>query len=407
MAFSVLAFSVLAFKCLVVAAFPSGCIYFTYIQRQSARYSGHFVQTISPPTPSQSPRRRPRRDELPFTLQDLRTAIPSHCFEPKPLRSLAYFVLDMGIVAGLYALAAWIDAWWFYPIFWVAQGTMFWALFVVGHDCGHGSFSRLPWLNNVIGHLSHTPILVPYHGWRISHRTHHANTGNIDTDESWYPVTESKYNRMPWYEKLVRFQIHLLAFPIYLFRRSPDRPGGSHFAPSSPLFKPSEKWGILASTACLVSMLGALGWIGMQYGFLFLLKVYLVPYLIFVIWLDLVTFLHHTEDDIPWYRGKDWYFLKGALSTIDRDYGFINAIHHNIGTHVAHHIFLGIPHYHLLEATEAIKPILGDYYRISQDPIWKSFLNSSQACHYVSDDGGTAYYCSPSNLSNASTASGK
>lgn len=56
------------------------------------------------------------------------------------------------------------------------QGTLFWALFVIGHDCGHGSFSRHRWLNHLVGHLSHTPILVSFHGWRISHRTHHANS---------------------------------------------------------------------------------------------------------------------------------------------------------------------------------------------------------------------------------------
>jgi len=335
-----------------------------------------------------------RTTELPFTLQDLKAAIPAHCFEPSVWKSLSYFFLDISIIAGLYAIAYFLDSWLFFPIFWLMQGTMFWALFVVGHDCGHGSFSKLKWLNNVIGHLSHIPILVPYHGWRISHRTHHANTGNIETDESWYPIAQAKYEQMPWYEKLFRFYLPLLAYPIYLFRRSPGRQG-SHFLPNSPLFRPSEKWDVVTSSVLWVLMVGFLGWLTYQFGWLFLVKYYLVPYVIFVMWLDLVTFLHHTEPDIPWYRGDDWYFLKGALSTIDRDYGFINPIHHDIGTNVAHHIFLNMPHYHLKTATEAIKPVLGDYYRQSNEPIWKSFVRSYWTCHFVPDRGSKVYYQSP------------
>lgn len=337
--------------------------------------------------------------ELPFTLQDVKAAIPAYCFEPSVGKSLSYFFIDISIIAGLYFIAYQLDSWLFFPIFWVMQGTMFWALFVVGHDCGHGSFSKIKWLNNLIGHLSHIPILVPYHGWRISHRTHHANTGNIDTDESWYPVTETKFNLMPWYEKLFRFYVPLLAYPIYLFRRSPNRQG-SHFLPSSPLFKPSEKWDIITSTALWIAMVGFLAFLTFQFGWLFFVKYYFMPYLVFVMWLDLVTYLHHTEADIPWYRGDDWNFLKGALSTIDRDYGFINPIHHDIGTHVAHHIFLSIPHYHLKAATEAIKPVLGDYYRFSNEPIWKSFIQSYWSCHFVSDQGSGIYYQSGWNSKN-------
>jgi acyl-lipid omega-3 desaturase len=139
--------------------------------------------------------------KLPFTLQDLKAAIPAEYFQPNVTKSLFYFFRDILIIGLLYAVASYLDSWIFFPIFWLMQGTMFWALFVVGHDCGHQSFSKHKWLNDLIGHLSHTPILVPYHGWRISHRTHHKNTGNIDNDESWYPVSESEYEEMPLVQK--------------------------------------------------------------------------------------------------------------------------------------------------------------------------------------------------------------
>lgn len=70
----------------------------------------------------------------PFTLQNLREAIPSHCFERSALKSFAYLALDVGIVAAL-AIGAFNAAnplvW---PLYWLAQGSMFWSLFVVGHD---------------------------------------------------------------------------------------------------------------------------------------------------------------------------------------------------------------------------------------------------------------------------------
>ncbi len=339
----------------------------------------------------ESEMRSVERIELPFTLQDIKTAIPPHCFESSVVRSLSYFFLDIGIIAGLYALAYTLDSWFFWPFFWVAQGTMFWALFVVGHDCGHRSFSKYKWLNDLVGHLSHSPILVPFHGWRISHRTHHKNTGNIDTDESWYPISESYYNEMPAYMKFLRYQMVLFLYPLYLFKRSPGKEG-THFFPSSPLFKPSEKWDIITSTVCWGAMIALLGFLTYQWGIIWLIKYYLMPYIVFVMWLDLVTYLHHTDPDIPWYRGKDWYFLKGALSTIDHDYGFINNIHHNIGTHVAHHIFLTMPHYHLKTATEAIKPILGEYYHKSEQTIWQAFWRSLKTCHFVPDSGSPVYH---------------
>lgn len=93
-----------------------------------------------------------------------------------------------------------------------------------------------------------------------------------------------------------------------------------------------------------------------------------------VVWLDVVTYLHHHgyNEKVPWYRGEvflkdldqipwfiethfpsifqEWNYMRGGLSTIDRDYGIFNKIHHDIGTHVVHHLFPQIPHYNLTEA---------------------------------------------------------
>lgn len=89
--------------------------------------------------------------EPPFTLQDIRKAIPSKCFKKDTFRSLSYLARDVVVVAGLTAGALAIKNPLLWPAYWAAQGTMFWALFVVGHDCGHGSFSDNKLINSVVG----------------------------------------------------------------------------------------------------------------------------------------------------------------------------------------------------------------------------------------------------------------
>ncbi|CAN6469846.1 unnamed protein product [Victoria cruziana] len=131
-----------------------------------------------------------------------------------------------------------------------------------------------------------------------------------------------------------------------------------------------------------------------------MLKLYGVPYLMFVMWLDFVTYLHHHghEQKLPWYRGKEWSYLRGGLTTLDRDYGIFNNIHHDIGTHVIHHLFPQIPHYHLVEATEAAKPVLGKYYRQPQKSgpipfhLIKDLMTSLRYDHFVNDQGDVVYY---------------
>ena len=121
-----------------------------------------------------------------------------------------------------------------------------------------------------------------------------------------------------------------VAFPAYLWVRTPGK-FGSHFDPNCNLFKPSERGPVLLSTLGYFAMAGILLGIGSKIGAGLLFALYGIPYLIGVAWLSYVTYLHHTDVEAPWYRGEDWSYLRGGLSTRDRDYGIFNDIHHNIG----------------------------------------------------------------------------
>jgi omega-3 fatty acid desaturase (delta-15 desaturase) len=328
------------------------------------------------------------------TISDLKRSIPESAFVPSIPLSLFYFFLDIGILACLYYVTLTYAETWMLPFFWFASGTMMWALFVVGHDCGHGSFSHTTWLNFFIGHLSHTPLLVPFHGWKVSHRTHHNHTGDIEKDESWHPLTETQYKELSPLARIARYKLFLIVFPLYLFVRSSGR-DGSHFLPNSPLFPKGERKHVAVSTTWILAMIGFLAWVTFQYGFLFFITYYFLPYTVFVIWLSLVTFLHHTQVDVPWYRGKDWKYALGALSTVDRNYGIFEPIHHNIGTHVVHHLFPTIPHYKLKFAKAHLKKALGKDYRESKESIAKVFFKSAKACIFVPDEGGKVFYQKP------------
>jgi omega-3 fatty acid desaturase (delta-15 desaturase) len=247
--------------------------------------------------------------------------------------------------------------------------------------------------------------MVPYHGWRISHRTHHANHGHVENDESWHPVTESHFRGLDVLARLGRllFPAPLFAYPFYLWKGSRGK-NGSHYDPQGDLFAPNEAPLVKTSNAFQLAWIAGLAGLTVVMGPAAMMATYVLPYWMFVVWLDVVTYLHHhgpsdPAEEVPWYRGEEWNYMRGGLSTLDRDYGIFNKIHHDIGTHVVHHLFPQIPHYNLCAATDKAKVVMGEYYREpepSKGPIpfhlVRDLVRSFSRDHYVADEGNIVFY---------------
>lgn len=98
----------------------------------------------------------------------------------------------------------------------------------------------------------------------------------------------------------------LFAYPFYLWSRSPGK-SGSHYDPDCDLFTPGERRQVLTSNAFMVGMLAVLAACTVALGPLAMFKLYFVPYWVGVVWLDVVTYLHHhgssdPNEKMPWYR---------------------------------------------------------------------------------------------------------
>lgn len=151
----------------------------------------------------------------PFTFTQIKKSIPSHCFNRSLYRSFSYVIFDSILLSTFYYVATTYFhtlphplllhylAW---PLYWLSQGIVFTGLWVIAHECGHHAFSDYQFLDDLVGFLLHSSLLIPYFSFKISHRRHHANTASLNRDEVFVPKLKSK---IPWY--CVRFNLNLMS----------------------------------------------------------------------------------------------------------------------------------------------------------------------------------------------------
>ncbi|KAL1408267.1 hypothetical protein Q8F55_005073 [Vanrija albida] len=377
-----------------------------------------------------------------FTNKQLMDAIPAHCFERSALKSTQYLVQDVVALAILVVGAFHIEdllnylelaplptkalriaLWTTYTVVAGFFGTGLW---VVGHECGHQAYSTSKTINNTVGWFVHSFLLVPYHAWRISHGRHHASTGSLTRDEVFVPRTRSEIGlpapkdenevvgihvseesqsliaEVLEHVPMVAFWIAVyqtLGFPLYLIMNAAGQkryPGWTnHFSPSSIIFRKNHKWQILWSDLGFFLTIGAMAYWSYARSFTEMFLIYGIPYLWVNNWIILITYLQHTDPNLPHYSDKTWTFPRGALATIDRTFlGPIGmwCVHGLCETHVAHHISSKIPHYHGEEATAALKEFLGQHYHRSEENMLVSLWKNHNSCRFIEDDVDIAFY---------------
>jgi len=392
-------------------------------------------------------------EELP-TLGEIRKAVPAHCFKHSYAKAFGLLARDLFIVATFGILAysylrtsslRLVDyaGWSLYAYF---QGSAITGLWVLAHECGHGGFSASTLVNDAVGYVLHTALLVPYFSWQFSHSKHHAKTNHLMEGESHVPDTMGELSNqlgLDYYDlhskigddAFAGFQLvaHLLfGWPVYLitnatggrraFGKKPITSTLDHFRPWSQLFPPSWFKRVAASTLGIIAFVGGLFALAQTHGARQVVLMYVPPYLVCNGWLVLYTWLQHTHEAMPHFGDADWSWVKGALSTIDRPYadlycfglfrgggplsqaasavhpygggGFHDWMHHRIGsTHVFHHAFSNAPCYHAIEATAHMKAYLAPkgLYNFDRRPTLTAAWQTAGRCHGVEGVEGTQY----------------
>ncbi|ONH99154.1 hypothetical protein PRUPE_6G014600, partial [Prunus persica] len=278
-----------------------------------------------------------------------KNAIPPHCFNRSLLRSFSYVLFDLTLSFLPYHIATsyfhllphpllpYIS----WPIYWILQGCMLTSVWIIAHECGHHAFSDYQIVDNVVGLVLPTALLVLYFSRKYSHRRNHSiDIGSMERDEVFVPKPKSN---MPWYNNyfnntpgrlLVILVTLTVGWPLYLaFNISGQEYDRftCHYDPNGPIFSNWERLQVHISDLGIMSAI----------------------------------------------------YVLYKIVKAKGDYGVLNKVFH---THVVHHLFSTMPHYHAMEATNVLKPILGEYYSVDATPIWKALWREARECLFIEPD---------------------
>jgi acyl-lipid omega-6 desaturase (Delta-12 desaturase) len=274
----------------------------------------------------------------------------------------------------LWAAMAWsITSGWSYGwtlLLAVPTAALYVRLFIIQHDCSHGSFFASArakrWLGATLGVIT----LFPCAYWQKTHALHHATSGNLDKRQlgDIRTLTVREYVA---HSRWVRFCYRFYrSMPVMLGLGPICQFVFKHRLPIGMPWKWRRAWRSVAYNDLALLVLAVL--IGSKLGWATFMSVHL-PVVALAgalgVWL---FYVQHCFEQVYWARGAQWDPQRAAIegSSFYDLPAVLRWITCNIGYHHVHHLAPRIPNYYL-RAAHAAMPLPG---------VRRFDLRSSLAC---------------------------
>ena len=252
-------------------------------------------------------------------------------------------------------------SWWLALPLGVLAGGFLVRVFIISHDCGHGSFFPSQKANDLLGFVTGVLTFVPYYHWRWEHAVHHATSGDLDrrgTGDIWTLTVLEYLESSRW----KRFAYRLARNPFILFVIAPLFVFVIKQRFSKAAAGRRERRSVYWTNLALVLVATGMSWI-------FGLKAYLLLQLLVLmvagsagVWL---FYVQHQFEGVYWERREGWDYSLAALqgSSFYKLPKLLQWFSGNIGFHHIHHLSPRIPNYHLEKCHQAeplfqtVKPV--------------------------------------------------
>jgi omega-6 fatty acid desaturase (delta-12 desaturase) len=233
----------------------------------------------------------------------------------------------------------------------VAAGILV-RVFILFHDCCHGSFFASRRANTILGYVAGILTFTPFEDWRRVHNRHHATAGDLDrrgVGDIWTMTTE-EYLAAPLRKRFAyRFYRNpfILLGPgsvlLFLFlHRFPIKGAGIR-----------ERRSVSYTNLAILLIAGTATWtIGLPAYILIQLPIIAMAGSI-GLWL---FYIQHQFENVYWVRHDSWDPMRVALegSSYFKLPKILQWFTGNIGLHHIHHVRPSIPNYNLQQCQDAV-----------------------------------------------------
>jgi omega-6 fatty acid desaturase (delta-12 desaturase) len=258
-------------------------------------------------------------------------------------------------------------SWWLVAPLAILAGAFLVRIFIIFHDCGHGSFFKSSRANDLTGFIAGILTFTPHHHWRWEHNIHHASSGDLDkrgVGDIWTLTVQEYLEASRW----KKFAYRLARNPFVLFVVAPVGLFLVRNRFASPNANTRERHSVWMMNAALLAVAGAL-------SVLFGWKAYVLIQLMILavagaagVWL---FYVQHQFEGVYWERGEQWNYTAAALqgSSFYKLPKILQWFSGNIGFHHIHHLSARIPNYNL-ERCHRANPL---FQQVKAVTLWGSF----------------------------------